>query len=101
MVLKFIICISEIQIARYLSGQPELKFRFKIDLFNYTRDQQRTAAFYNKNNGLRRDDVMVSLSLISPNTTQVNQTSELIGQTINNELKFEKNPELEKHLVPH
>jgi len=105
MVLKFVICISEVQVARHLTGQPELKFRYKLDLFNYARGNgrgghyQRTSTVADKN-GSRSKDVVVNLSQITANTTQVNQTSELIGQTINQELKFEKNPELEKHLVP-
>ena len=94
MLLKLIIFASEIQIARYLSGQPELKFRFKIDLFNY---YMTSSSETSSKNPFRRDDVMVNLiQLKRPNTTTpVNQTRELLEQTINKQLKFEKNPELE------
>lgn len=103
MLLKYIICASQIQIARHLSNQPELRFRYNLDVFNHTRGgccsvEQGIKNYATKNVGVR-NDITVTLGHISPNTTQVNQTNEL-NRTMNNELKFDSNIEIDKHLVP-
>lgn len=36
--VKLLIALSEIQIARFLSDQTEIRLKYPIDIFNYTKD---------------------------------------------------------------
>ncbi|RMZ99912.1 hypothetical protein BpHYR1_021912 [Brachionus plicatilis] len=55
--IKFFISISEIQIARFLADEPELKLSFSIDIFNHTKYPIYSVCNINSENEKNTDDI--------------------------------------------